>query len=172
MIISEDSTTLVYKTRGSRGVDLKSTVIRDGFTLLGFNILLDHLVCNVARADGQISPCPNMSTPILFSQVRKFGQQYSRAYPFQPLNDFADILRWSIRDEHMHMIARDFSCDDFKFMLHCNLSQYIPCPYCYLPCQYLLTVLGYPDEMNFEIRSCVGSYSVKSHGDKYILLFA
>jgi hypothetical protein len=38
------TTTLAYKARGSRGVDLKSTVVLHGLTLLLIDVLVDHFV--------------------------------------------------------------------------------------------------------------------------------
>jgi integrase len=47
----------------------------------------DHLVGDGARADGEITSPPEMSTPELFPQVWKLLLQHTRADPFQPLHD-------------------------------------------------------------------------------------
>ena len=44
-------TTLVYKTRGLLGVDLKSTIINHGFALLLFDIFLNHFISYISGAD-------------------------------------------------------------------------------------------------------------------------
>src|SRR3989339_4914 len=54
-----------------QGVDFKSTIIYNRLPFLLLNILLHQLVCNISRANGQVSSRPEMPTPKLFLQVGK-----------------------------------------------------------------------------------------------------
>jgi hypothetical protein len=47
-----NQTTLVYKARGSRGVDEKSTIVNYRLSLLFSYIFLDHLICYGSRTYG------------------------------------------------------------------------------------------------------------------------
>jgi len=146
---------------------LKSTVIRNRLTFLLLDILLDNFIrnSNSARAYCKISPCLKMRVPKLFFQVLKFGEQDTRAYPFEPLHNLADILGWAIGNEHMDMITGNLSGDNFNFVFQGNLPQYVPSPDCNRPCQYRLSVFRNPHQMDFQVRFCMSSKLIKSHSD-------
>ena len=102
-------TTLVWKTRGSKAVDLKSTVVNYGLALLILNVLLDHFIGDVTWADSQIAPSPKMTAPKLFAQMRKLWKQDTWADTFQPLHDLTDIVRRTVPYEHVYMVACYFT---------------------------------------------------------------
>ena len=72
--------------------------------------------------------------------MRKLLEQHARTRSLQPLNDSADGLMGSIADEHVHMIGRNFSGDDFQLVLRRNLPQKIANSGRHLP---VSTRLGY-----------------------------
>ena len=47
------------------------------------------------------------------------------------------------------MFFCNFTYDDLKFMLQCNLPQYIPSSDCYRPEQYFFAVFWNPHDMDF-----------------------
>jgi hypothetical protein len=106
-----------------------------------------------------------MSAPELLLQMWEFGQEDARAYSFQPLHDLADILGWTIGNEHMYVIVGHLPRGNFDFVLHGNLSQNIPGSNRDRPCQHPLPVFRNPDHMDFQIRLCMGSKLIKSHSD-------
>ena len=144
---------------------MKSTVVYYGLTFLLINILLNHFVGDIARADCQISSGPKMSAPELLAQMRKLRQQNPRAYAFQPLHNLAYVLRWTIRDEHVNMVAGYLTRDNFNLMLNHNLPQDIPGANCHLTRQYPLAVFGNPNNVYFEIRFGMCSKLITSHSD-------
>jgi hypothetical protein len=75
---------------------------------LGFNILLNYFVGDIARAYSQIPSGPKMSTPELFSQMWELRKQNPGAYALEPLHNFADILSGTISNKHMYMINSSF----------------------------------------------------------------
>jgi hypothetical protein len=95
---------------------LKSTVINNRLSFLFFDILLDHFVGDITRADGKIPTSPKVFAPDLLFQMWKFGQQHARAYSVHPLRDLADILGRVIGNDHMDMIA--------GYYLRCHFSHY------------------------------------------------
>lgn len=113
------------------------------------DILLNHFVSDIPRADGKISACPKMSAPKLLFQMWEFRQQHARAYSFQPLHDLADLLGWVIANEHMDMIARYLARDDLDFVLQCDLSQKVPGSNRNWSREHPLPVLGDPDQVDF-----------------------
>ena len=151
---------------------MKSTVIYNGFAFLLFNVLLYHLVRDVALADRQITSRPEMSAPELLSQMRELQQQYARAYAFQPLHEFAHVLSRSIRYKHVYMIARHFARDDVNLVLQSNLAQNISGADCYLAYKNTFPVFGYPNQMNFQVCFGMGASFIKSHSDNSKLFFA
>ena len=151
---------------------MKSTVIRDGLALLLFDVSLDNLIGNIAGAYRQISASPDMPTPKLAPQMCKLREQYSGAYPLQPLHDLTHILRRTIGDEHMDVVFGNLPRDNLKLMLHCNLAQDIPHPDSHLARQHSLPVFGDPNHMNFQVCLCMCTGFIKSHGDNFKLFFA
>ena len=65
------SPTLAYKARGYSGVDCKSTIFDDRFSLLRLDILLNHLIGNITGAYSQVTSGPEMPPPELLLQVCK-----------------------------------------------------------------------------------------------------
>lgn len=118
---------------------MKSTVILDGLALLLVDVLVDHFVGDGARCHGKISARPQVPAPLLLLQVRKLLEQHSRTRSLEPLNNPANILMGAIADEHVHMISRNFSRDDFQLVLRRNPPQKIANSG-HLPCQHSLAV--------------------------------
>src|SRR5215475_9749538 len=130
---SQLSPTLAYKARGYSGVDCKSTIIRQWFSLLRLNILLNHFIGHIARADRQIAARPEVPPPKLLAQMREFLQHQPRADPFEPLHDLTDVLMRLVLQKHMDMVARHFARDNLQLMLQGNLPQDVSHPEGYLP---------------------------------------
>src|SRR5215510_15443165 len=166
------SPTLAYKARGYSGVDCKSTIVGQGFTLLRLNILLDHLIGNIARTHGQVPPGPEVPPPKLLLQMRKLLQQDPGADAFEPLHDLADVLVRLVLDEHMHMVTGHFARDNLQFVFQRDLPQHISHSHGNLARQHAFAILRNPAQVNFQIRLRVCPKLVTSHGDTYYPLFA
>ena len=119
--INRLSPTLAYKARGYSRVDCKSTIIRHRFSLLRLDILLNHLIGQIARADGQIAPGPEVPPPKLLAPMGELLEHEPRADPFKPLHDLADILMRLVLHKHMDMVAGHFAGDNLQFLLDGNL---------------------------------------------------
>ena len=144
---------------------MKSTVVANRFALLFFNILLNHFIGDITGTYSQITTSPEMPAPKQLTKMRKFGKKNSRAYAFQPLHNFADILDRAIADKHVDMIARYLPGGNLQLMFHGYLAQNISGSYSNLARQNPLPVLRNPDEMNFQIGLGVRSQSITSHSD-------
>lgn len=151
---------------------MKSTIICKWFTILGFNILSNHFVGDIAGAYSQIPSGSEMSTPELFPQMWKLRKQNPGAYALEPLHNFADILSGTIGNKHMYMINSYFTRNYLKLMFNCYLSEYISCSNRYLPLQHSFSIFGNPDQMDLQVGFGMGSYFVTSHSDRYKLFFA
>jgi hypothetical protein len=151
---------------------LKSTIIHNWFALLLINVLLYQFVRDVSRAHRKIAPRPEMPAPKLLSQIRKLGQQNSRAYPFQPLHDFAYVLIRAIRDKHVHMIARYLARNNFNLVLQSNLAQNISGADCHLADENPFSIFRNPYQMYLQIRLGMGTNLLTSHSDNGNLFFA
>src|SRR5262249_44963075 len=114
-------TTLAFKARGSRGVDLKSTIIPHWLALLLVDVLVDHLIGNVAGRHCKVSPRPEMSSPILLLEMWELLEQHARTSTLEPLYDLADVLMRPIAEEHVHMVSRHLAQDDVQIVLSRNL---------------------------------------------------
>ena len=134
---------------GLREVDFKSPVFDNRLPLWVFDMLLNHFIGDITRADGKILSCPNMSASGLLFQMWKFGQQNARAYSFQPLHDLADVLRRVIGYKHMDMLAGYLTRNDLDFLLQSNLSQKVPGSNRNWSRQHPFPVLGNPDQRDF-----------------------
>lgn len=119
----------------------------------------------IARTYCQVTSRPKVPAPELPTQQRKFLQQYPRTHSFEPLDDLADLLRRPVADEHVYVIRCNLAGNDVQLMLKGNLAQQVSCPYRHLSGQNRFPVLGYPDQMNLQVRPGMRSNPVTSHGD-------
>ena len=147
---------------------MKSTVINNRLPFLFFDILLDHFVGDITRADGKIPTSPKVFASELLFRMWKFGRQHARAYSVHPLRDLADILGRVIGNEHMDMFAGYLTRNDFNLVLQCNLSQKVPSSNRNWSREHPFPVLGNPNQVDFHVRLCMSSELIKSHSGQFI----
>lgn len=75
--------------------------------VLMLDVLGDHLVGNVARADGVVPSSPQVLAPELFSQALAFLEEFSGGFAFEVLGDFADRELGRDGQEEVNVVSGD-----------------------------------------------------------------
>lgn len=124
------------------------------------DILLDHIIGHVARADGKVAPCPQVSSPVLATQFAELFQQSPTTPPFQPLHQFVDRQIWRHRNQQMDMIHRHMSTDDIYIQVRACLPDQLPQTDRNLTVQHRFTILRNPHHMVFQVVNRVRCLSI------------
>jgi hypothetical protein len=95
--------------------------------------------------------------------MRILLQQHPRTRPLQPLHDLVDLLRRSVAQKDVNVVARDLTRDNLQLMLHSNLPNQVAHSNRDLPGQHLFPVFRDPHEMYLEVALRVRSQSVVAH---------
>ena len=132
-------------------------------SLLLLNVGLNHLVGQIPRADRQIPPRPQMTTPKLPPPMRKLLKQDPRTDPFQPLHHPADIHVRPIIHQHVNVIAGYFTRCDRDLMLHRNLPNLVAHTKRHLSRQHCLSLFRDPHQMDLQIVLRVRAQLVPLH---------
>ena len=135
----------------------------DGFSRLLFNVISDQFVRQIPRADGQVSPRPQMSPPARLPQMRKLLKQHPRADSFQPLHQHAHIHMRPVGHQHVNVVARHFPRQNRELVFHRNLTEPVAHPKDHLPHQDLLPIFRNPYQMHLEIVLRVRSQLLPFH---------
>ena len=135
-------------------------------TFLIVDVLLDHLVRDVAAGDGEIASCPEVASPEGLADGGEEGEELVGAFPFEALHEVGNGEVRRVGGEEVDMIDRHFPRDDLDVLLLADLTDEIPDFFPHLPVEHLLTVLGDPDEVDLEVVLAVGSGAVVPHGQK------
>jgi hypothetical protein len=126
-------------------------------------VLRYHFVGHVAAATTKIPSCPQVATPKLLLQMRKFAQHFVRTFPFQPLYQSTDrYLRW-YRYKQMHMIFRHMTLHDRHFVLPTYLPYQISHSRCHFPRQRGTPILRRPYYMQMDLKNRVRAVSIFLH---------
>ncbi len=144
-------------------VDYKSTVVMQRLTFLLGNVRLNHLIGQITRTDCQVAPRPEMTPPEHPPQMRKLLQKYSRADPFQPLHNPANVYVRSVPHKNVNVVARYLPRQDRDFMLHRYLPNQVAHTQRHLTRQHLPAVLRNPNKMHFQIALRVRAQLVSFH---------
>ncbi len=131
--------------------------------LLLLDIVADHLVRQIPRADRQVSPRPQMPPPERSPQVGKLLQQDARTDPFQPLHNPAHIDMRPVGHQHVNVVARHLPRQDRDFMLHRDLPNQVAHTKRHLAGKYLLPVFGNPHQVHLQIVLRVRAQLVPFH---------
>ncbi len=126
-------------------------------------IFRDHLVGHIPATAAEVSPCPQMPTPKLLLQMRKFSHQLVRTLPLQPLDQPTDCHLRRYRHEQMQMVLRHMSLQDRYFVLPADLTDYVSYSRRHFPRQRCPTVFGRPYQMQMYLEYRVCSASILLH---------
>jgi hypothetical protein len=85
-----------------------------------------HLIGHIAAAAAEIPSRPQMSSPKLPVQMRKFPHQLVRRLPLQPLDQSAYRYLWRYRHKQMQMIFRHMPLQARHFVRTENLLKPSP----------------------------------------------
>jgi hypothetical protein len=135
----------------------------DVLTFLVLDIGLDHLVGDVAGGNSTVSSRPEVTSPVLLLEMGKLLVQEVRTLSFEGLHHVADGEMGRVRDEQMDMIWGDFPRDDANLQLGTDPSDQGSDGFTDLARQYSATVLWDPDQMHFQIGSCMAVGFVEFH---------
>ena len=80
--------------------------------LLVFDVLLNHLVRDVAAADGSVPSGPEVSSPKLLPDVWQFFVEEVRTLPLEFLRHVTDREVGWVGEEQMDMVRGNLSADD------------------------------------------------------------
>ena len=124
-------------------------------TVLRPYVFHDHLVRHVPTRRHEVTTCPQMSTPIHFLQMPELHQQLPRRFALDQLHDLTRGQIRRTRQQHMHVIARDGSLQDFDLLRPTDLPNQIAEPNSDLARQDAFSVLRHPNEVKLDVESTV-----------------
>lgn len=116
------------------------------------DVVLYHLGRDVAGAADEISPGPEVLSPVPFLQFRELHLQFSRGYPLDLLEEF--------RDEHVDVVRGNRTGDYFDVEIVANHPDLLFRFFSDFSFQDLEAVLGYPDDVDGDAVERVGSLAV------------
>jgi len=127
------------------------------------NVLLDLLLGDHAHRRTEISPRPQVLSPIALLQMRKFLLQFPRRYSLQVWHDFGwTQQRWT-RHQHRHMVSTHMPLQNGYIPAQAHLSQYLTRPLGHLPPQDLIAVFRHPHQMILDVIERVRSFAIVWH---------
>src|SRR5436305_10958202 len=100
-----------------------STIYTEVFVLalvLISNVLGNNFIGYIPKTATEIAGRPQVPSPRLLLQVRKFRQQIMDCFALQPLQRSADPYLRRNRKEQMNMILRHVPLHDLDFVLPAN----------------------------------------------------
>jgi len=124
------------------------------------DVVLYHLGRDVAGAAGEISPGPEVLSPVPFLQLRELHLQFSRGYPLDLLEEFRDGYRWRYRDEHVDVVRGNRTGDYFDVEIVANHADLLFRLFSDSSFEDLEPVLGYPDDVQGDAVERMGSLAV------------
>ena len=139
--------------RSSRFLNAKVSIIRRRFLALKANILLNHLIGDIARRGHEVPPSPYVAPPELLVQVPKFHHQLSRRFPLNVLHDLAGRHVRRSGHQNMDMIPRYMPLQNLDVVGPAHFPNQFPKPNCHLSDQHRFAVLGRPHEVVLDIKT-------------------
>ena len=109
-----------------------------------FKIFLNHLICYISGAPNSVTNSPKMSTPILFTDMRKFFLDTSRGSSFQSLYNITHTFARWIFDMKMNMICAYNSRQYCNIFCFTYLFYQRPTSYFNFSLQHFKSVLRHP----------------------------
>ena len=125
-----------------------------------FDVLLDNLICHIARTGRKVSPRPKVSSPKLPIQLAKLLQHLPAASPLDPLHQLAHRHLRRHRHQQMHMVRRNMPFHNVHILARAcllyQLSQSSPD----FSSQHRLAIFGYPHQVVFQVINRVRRLTV------------
>src|SRR5206468_10078386 len=143
-----------------------STIYTEVFVLA--LVLISHVLSNnfigyIPRTATEIVARPQVPSPKLLLQVRKFRQQMMGCFALQPLQQSADRHLRRNRKEQMHMILRHVPLHYLHFMLPANVTDQVAHSHGHISRQRRASVLPDPHQMQMNLKYRVRAPSVFRH---------
>ena len=127
------------------------------------NVRFDDLVRDVATAAAEVAPSPHMASPKALAQMGKLREQTIGAFTFHPLDQPTDGDVWRDRDQDMPMIWGDMPLEDIDTRLLTFFPDDRTHSFRHFTTQYLVAVLGDPDDMQVNREGRVRAMAVVTH---------
>ena len=131
--------------------------------LLVFDVLLNHLVRDVAAADGAVPSGPEVSSPELFPDVWQFFVEEVHTLALEFLRYVTDREIGWIGEEQVNMIRGNLSADDAHLQFGTDPPEQGSDHLTNLAHQDSSTVFWNPDQMHLQICFCVAVRTVELH---------
>ena len=126
-------------------------------------ILLYHLISNIACAPSSVPDCPEMSSPVPLAQLRVLLLEQPRSSPLHPLDQIRQGLRWWILDVHMDMIFAHHPFEYPHVFGIADLQKQVSTSHFDVAYKYRVTVFRDPDYVRCKASDRVPAMPVVSH---------
>ena len=127
---------------------------------MSFDVLLDHLFRDIARAPCTESHCPEVIPPVALFELWELVLKESRRSPLQMLHHLTDRELGRILDVHVHMIDADCPFQDHDILRIAGLDEQFPATCLHIAFQNVVAVFCHPDEVNGETCDRMAAMSV------------
>lgn len=128
-----------------------------------FDIVLDHLIRNVAGGTGEVTTRPHSLAPVVLLQNFKLPLHLVAGVPLDPLNELADCDLGRDRYEYVDVVGSNDSADDLDVHLRADLTGQVSKAVAYRPTQHPLAVLRRPHQVQMDAKDAVAAMSVLAH---------
>lgn len=147
-----------------RGVLAFDPEVRVLVMALVLDVLLDNFVRDVAAADTEVAPRPDVPPPELLAQVRELLHQLERTLPLERLHEPTDGHSRRHAHEQVHMIFRDMPLDDRHLVLTADFADQLSHAETDLARHGWLAVLRDPHHVEVDAEDRMRAVPVLSHG--------
>ncbi|SNZ18930.1 hypothetical protein SAMN06265368_2007, partial [Cohaesibacter gelatinilyticus] len=125
-----------------------------------FKVLKYNIFGNSSVRGRKISTTPKVLPPVASFKLGEFSLHLVRRPPLHFAHEIAHRQVWWNRYEHMDMIERKCSMDDFHPVLRTNLSQNLSHTQSYIANQDLVAILGRPDQVITMVENAMFAFVV------------
>ena len=130
-------------------------------------ILLYHLVRDVARAPCTVPDCPEVSSPVPLSQRRELLLEQPRGTSLESFYQLRERLRRRILNVHVDMIFAHDSLENPHVFSITDLHEQVATANLEVTLQNVVTVLRAPDDMCRQSRDGMSAMSILFHNHDF-----
>ena len=131
------------------------------------DIVLDHLVSDVASRASEVTARPHPLAPIVPLDGLELTLHLVAGVPFDTLHELADGDLWRNGDEDVDMICCNNSTDDLHVHLRADLARQVAEAMRNLASKHSLAILRRPDQVQMNSKDTVAAMSVLTHGRQF-----
>lgn len=127
-------------------------IVHVGRIAMMFKVILDHLICDVARAPYPITYGPKVAAPVFLGKDREFLLKTARCPPLETLHKVTHSLGRSVLNMYVHMIFAYNTFKDPNILRITNLLDKFTAPDLDITLENLITIFRDPYNMNRQPR--------------------